>query len=166
MAEFSGSFLPADKGRVNIGERVSPTEGIPQVTQKCYRSRFNAKCFHVTHPPTSGLVTSAKFKLQCRLPIDLVLLQGSFAMREKGGNCLVAGLDYMVDALKLPNQAHRGSGESLQKFVAWSCSDGTQQIFCLPILAISAKSLASNGPVVDSRDLNLVLGNAKATPNK
>ncbi|GFU68544.1 hypothetical protein TNCV_2405881 [Trichonephila clavipes] len=58
--------------------------------------------------------------------------QRSFAMREKGDNRLVAGLDYMVDALKLPNQAHRGSGKSLQKFVAWSCSDGTQQIFCLP----------------------------------
>ncbi|GFW22610.1 tigger transposable element-derived protein 1 [Trichonephila clavipes] len=30
-------------------------------------------------------------------------------MREKGGNCLVQGLDCMVDALKLPNQALRVS---------------------------------------------------------
>ncbi|GFV22686.1 hypothetical protein TNCV_2078761 [Trichonephila clavipes] len=35
-------------------------------------------------------------------------------MREKGGNRLVPGPDYMVDALKLPNQVPRGSGESLQ----------------------------------------------------
>ncbi|GFX17145.1 hypothetical protein TNCV_4266711 [Trichonephila clavipes] len=44
---------------------------------------------------------------------------GSFAMRENGGNRrLVPGPDYMVDTLKLPNQAPRGSGESLQKCVA------------------------------------------------
>ncbi|GFS85640.1 hypothetical protein TNCV_1082851 [Trichonephila clavipes] len=35
-------------------------------------------------------------------------------MREKGGNRLVPGPDYIVDALKLPNQAPRDSGESLQ----------------------------------------------------
>ncbi|GFX71692.1 hypothetical protein TNCV_4131381 [Trichonephila clavipes] len=35
-----------------------------------------------------------------------------------------------------------------------------------PLLAISDQSIASNGAVVDSRDLNLVFGNAKATPNK
>ncbi|GFW20431.1 hypothetical protein TNCV_4546981 [Trichonephila clavipes] len=38
---------------------------------------------------------------------------GSFAMREKCGNRLVSDLDYMVDALKLPNQALGVSGESL-----------------------------------------------------
>ncbi|GFX89112.1 hypothetical protein TNCV_2854111 [Trichonephila clavipes] len=59
---------------------------------------------------------------------------GNFAIREKGGNRLVPGLDYLVNALKLHNQVPRGS--------------------------------ASNGPVVDSRDLNLVFGNAEATPNK
>ncbi|GFS69851.1 hypothetical protein TNCV_3101591 [Trichonephila clavipes] len=72
----------------------------------------------------------------------------------------------MVDALKLPNQASRGSGESLQKCVTWRCPEGTQRLFCWPILAISGQSLASNGPVVDSRDLNLVFGHAEATPNK
>ncbi|GFV10765.1 hypothetical protein TNCV_1756031 [Trichonephila clavipes] len=87
-------------------------------------------------------------------------------MREKGGNRLVPGPDYMVDALKLPNQAPRGSGESLLKFGAWRCPDGTQHIFCWPILAISGQSIASNGPVVDSRDLNLVFGHAEATSNK
>ncbi|GFW39970.1 hypothetical protein TNCV_5116531 [Trichonephila clavipes] len=91
---------------------------------------------------------------------------GSFAIREKGGNRLVPVPDYMVDALKLLNQAPRGSGESLQKCVAWRCPDGTQHIFCWPILAISGQSLASNGPVVDSRDLNLVFGYAESTPNK
>ncbi|GFV70484.1 hypothetical protein TNCV_2868301 [Trichonephila clavipes] len=72
----------------------------------------------------------------------------------------------MVTALKLPNQAPRGSGESLQKCVAWRCPDGTQHLFCWPILAISGQSLASNGPVVDSRYLNLVFSHAEASLNK
>ncbi|GFX80142.1 hypothetical protein TNCV_2107881 [Trichonephila clavipes] len=72
----------------------------------------------------------------------------------------------MVDALKLLNQAPRGYGESLQKYMLWRCPDGTQHIFCWPILAISGQSLASNGPVVDSRDLNLVFGHAETFPNK
>ncbi|GFX98149.1 hypothetical protein TNCV_4907931 [Trichonephila clavipes] len=52
------------------------------------------------------------------LTILLILsptILGSFAMREKGDNCLVPGPDYMLDALKLPNQAPRGFGESLQR---------------------------------------------------
>ncbi|GFU06697.1 hypothetical protein TNCV_4352861 [Trichonephila clavipes] len=61
-------------------------------------------------------------------------------MREKGGNRLVPGPDFMVDALKLPNQARRGSGESLQKF--------------------------SDGPIADSRGLNLVFSRAEAAANK
>ncbi|GFT40776.1 hypothetical protein TNCV_1583871 [Trichonephila clavipes] len=72
----------------------------------------------------------------------------------------------MVNTLKLSNQAPRGSGESLQKYVVWRCPDGTQYFFCCAILAISGQSLASNGPVVDSRDLNLVFGHAEATLNK
>ncbi|GFV84280.1 DUF4817 domain-containing protein [Trichonephila clavipes] len=58
----------------------------------------------------------------------------------------------MLDALKLPNQAPRGSGESLQKCVAWRCPDETQLLFCWPILAVSGRSLASYGPVVDRSD--------------
>ncbi|GFT29648.1 hypothetical protein TNCV_4890801 [Trichonephila clavipes] len=72
----------------------------------------------------------------------------------------------MVDALKLPHHASRVSGESLQTWVAWRCPDGTQHLFCWPILAVSGQSLASNGPVVDSRDLNLVFGHMEATHNK
>ncbi|GFV50005.1 hypothetical protein TNCV_2372481 [Trichonephila clavipes] len=72
----------------------------------------------------------------------------------------------MVDALKLPNEAPRGSGESLQDCVAWSCLDRTLHLFCWPILAISGQSLASNGSIVDSRNLNLVFGLAETTPNK
>ncbi|GFU51867.1 hypothetical protein TNCV_3733751 [Trichonephila clavipes] len=87
-------------------------------------------------------------------------------MREKGSNCLVPGPDYMVDALKLLNQAPRVSGESLQTCVAWRCPDGTQHLFCWPILTVSGQSLASNGPIVDSRDLNLVFGHMEATYNK
>ncbi|GFT33782.1 nose resistant to fluoxetine protein 6 [Trichonephila clavipes] len=57
-----------------------------------------------------------------------------FAMPEKGGNHLVPDPDYMVDALKLPSQAPRVSGESLQTCVAWRCSDGSQHLFCWPVL--------------------------------
>ncbi|GFV44804.1 hypothetical protein TNCV_563541 [Trichonephila clavipes] len=72
-------------------------------------------------------------------------------MREKGGNRLVPCPDYMVDALKLSNKAPKVSGESLQTSMAWRCPDGTKHLFCWPILAVSSQSLASNGPVVDSR---------------
>ncbi|GFS93224.1 hypothetical protein TNCV_1052171 [Trichonephila clavipes] len=92
-------------------------------------------------------------------------------MREKGGNRLVPGPDYMVDALKLLNQAPRVSDESLQTCVAWRCPDGTQHIFCWPILVVSDQSLASNSPVFDSRYLksrylNLVFGHTEATHDK
>ncbi|GFW75934.1 hypothetical protein TNCV_4431121 [Trichonephila clavipes] len=72
----------------------------------------------------------------------------------------------MVDALKLPNHALRVSGESLQTCVAWRCPDGTQHLFCWSILAVSGQSLASNGPVLDSRDMNLVFGYTVATHSK
>ncbi|GFY34158.1 hypothetical protein TNCV_2504611 [Trichonephila clavipes] len=102
---------------------------------------------------------------------DLLLIpisyhSGSFAMQAEGGNCLVPGPDYMMDALKLPNQAPSVSGESLQTCVAWRCPDGTQYLFFWPILTVSGQSLASNGPVVDSKDLNLVFGHTEATHNK
>ncbi|GFX81789.1 hypothetical protein TNCV_2569901 [Trichonephila clavipes] len=87
-------------------------------------------------------------------------------MREKGGNRLMPGPDYMVDALKLPNQAPGVSGESLQKCVARLCPDGTQHLFCWLILAVSGQLLVSNGPVVDSRDLSLEFGHVEATLNK
>ncbi|GFX90399.1 zinc finger MYM-type protein 1 [Trichonephila clavipes] len=44
-----------------------------------------------------------------------------FCYARTGDNRLVPGLDYLVDTLKLPKQAPRGSGESLQKCVAWRC---------------------------------------------
>ncbi|GFT12725.1 hypothetical protein TNCV_5094751 [Trichonephila clavipes] len=72
----------------------------------------------------------------------------------------------MVEALKLPNQAPKVSGESLQMCVAWRCPDGTQHLFCWPILAVSGQSLASNGLAVRSRDLNLVFGHTEATHSK
>ncbi|GFT76233.1 hypothetical protein TNCV_564291 [Trichonephila clavipes] len=87
-------------------------------------------------------------------------------MRGKGGNSLVPSPDYMVDALKLSNQAPTVSGESLQTCVAWRCPDGTTPLHCWPILAVSGQSLASNGPLVDSRHLNLVFGPTEATHNK
>ncbi|GFW02417.1 hypothetical protein TNCV_1733321 [Trichonephila clavipes] len=86
-------------------------------------------------------------------------------MREKDDNCLVPDPDYMVNALKLPNQAPRVPGESIQPCVAWRCSDGTH-LFCWPILAVSGQSLALNGPVVDSRNLNFVFGNMDTTHDK
>ncbi|GFT24148.1 hypothetical protein TNCV_2063941 [Trichonephila clavipes] len=87
-------------------------------------------------------------------------------MQEKGGDRLVPDPDYMMDALKLPNQGPRVSGESLQTCVAWRCPDRMQHLFCWPILAISGQSLASNGPVVDRRYLNLVFSHAEATHDK
>ncbi|GFX61778.1 hypothetical protein TNCV_1382761 [Trichonephila clavipes] len=78
-------------------------------------------------------------------------------MREKGGNHLVPGPDYMVDALKLPNQAPREYGELLLKYVFWCCPDGTDHLFCWQLWPF---------PVVDSRDLNLVFGHTEATHNK
>ncbi|GFV73140.1 transposable element Tcb2 transposase [Trichonephila clavipes] len=89
-----------------------------------------------------------------------------FCNAKKGGNRLVPGSEYMVDASKLPNQDSRVSGESLLSCVAWCCPDGTQHLFCLPILAMSGQSLASNGPVVYSRHLNLVFGHKEGTHNK
>ncbi|GFV72865.1 hypothetical protein TNCV_1325761 [Trichonephila clavipes] len=87
-------------------------------------------------------------------------------MQEKGSNRLVPDSDYMVDALKLSNQAPRVSGESLHAYVAWRCPNGTQHLFFWPILAVSGQSLVSNGPVVDSRHLDLVFGPTEATHNK
>ncbi|GFT77815.1 HTH_Tnp_Tc3_2 domain-containing protein [Trichonephila clavipes] len=87
-------------------------------------------------------------------------------MREKGGDCLVPVPYYMVDALKHPNLAPRVSGESPQTCVAWRCPDGMQHLFCWPILAVSDQSLASNGPVNNSKYLNLVFGHFEATHSK
>ncbi|GFT06103.1 hypothetical protein TNCV_1595241 [Trichonephila clavipes] len=95
-----------------------------------------------------------------------VVHQEVLQCEEKKGNRLVPGLDYMVVALKLPNQAPRVSGESLQTCVAWRCPDGTQHIFCWPILVVSGQSLASNGAVVNSRYLILVFVPTEATHNK
>ncbi|GFX35066.1 hypothetical protein TNCV_2330061 [Trichonephila clavipes] len=85
---------------------------------------------------------------------------------KKSSTRLVSGPHSMVDTLKLPNQAPRGPGESLQKCVAWRCPDGTRHLICSSILAILGQSLSSTCPVVDSRDLNLVFGHVEATPNK
>ncbi|GFW19044.1 hypothetical protein TNCV_253741 [Trichonephila clavipes] len=87
-------------------------------------------------------------------------------MREKNGNRLVPGLDYMVDALKISNQAPRASNESQQTFVVWRCPDGTQHLFFWPILDVSDQSLASNCPDVDSRNLNLAFGHTEANRNE
>ncbi|GFT37234.1 hypothetical protein TNCV_1126841 [Trichonephila clavipes] len=110
-----------------------------------------------------GNINSRLFPINSKKMYGIFKLDKEVLQCEKG---LVPGPDYMVDALKLHNQAPRVSGESLQTCVAWRCPDGTQHFFCWPILTISSQSLASNGPVVDSRVLNLVFGHAGATPNK
>ncbi|GFV72928.1 hypothetical protein TNCV_1974751 [Trichonephila clavipes] len=46
------------------------------------------------------------------------------------------------------------------------CPDGTQQLFCWPIFPVSGQSIASNDPVVHSRDLNLEFGHTEETHNK
>ncbi|GFT03619.1 hypothetical protein TNCV_3135851 [Trichonephila clavipes] len=85
---------------------------------------------------------------------------------KKGDIHLVPDMDYMVDVLKLSNQAPRFSGESLETCVTWLCPDGTQHLFRWPILTVSGQSLSSNGSVVDSRELNLVFGHTEAIHNK
>ncbi|GFW56716.1 hypothetical protein TNCV_4067961 [Trichonephila clavipes] len=87
-------------------------------------------------------------------------------MQEKGGNRLVPGPDYMVNAVQLPKQASRVSRESLQTCVAMDCPDGTQHLFCWTILAVSGQSLASNCPVVHTGDLNLVFDHTETTHSK
>ncbi|GFX50408.1 hypothetical protein TNCV_339431 [Trichonephila clavipes] len=79
---------------------------------------------------------------------------------------MVPGPNYMVDVLKLPNQAPRVSGELLKTCGPRHCPDGTQHLSYWPILAISGQSLASSGLVVDSRNLNLVFSRTEATLNK
>ncbi|GFU74375.1 hypothetical protein TNCV_2094991 [Trichonephila clavipes] len=76
--------------------------------------------------------------------------------------------DYMVDALKHLNQTPRVSGKSLQTCMVWRCPDGTLYFYfyCWPILAVSVQSLAENGPVVDSRDVNLAFGQTEVSKNK
>ncbi|GFU59392.1 hypothetical protein TNCV_2299551 [Trichonephila clavipes] len=64
-------------------------------------------------------------------------------MPEKGGKGLVPDPDYMVDALKLPNQAPRVSGESLQTFVAWRFPDGSQHLFCWPFWSFLSHQIHS-----------------------
>ncbi|GFV80481.1 hypothetical protein TNCV_2150151 [Trichonephila clavipes] len=64
-------------------------------------------------------------------------------MREKGNNGLVPSSIYMVEKLKHPNQAPSVSGELLQMCGALRCPDGTQHLFCWPILVAPGQSLAS-----------------------
>ncbi|GFS55750.1 hypothetical protein TNCV_4497481 [Trichonephila clavipes] len=108
-----------------------------------------------TPPGTEVILLSDRFS---QSSLDPHLSLRSFAMRVKGGNHLVPGPNYMVGALKLPERAPRVSGKSLQTCKAWFLPDGTPYLFCWPIRAISGQFLASNGPVFDCRDLNLVFG--------
>ncbi|GFW53728.1 hypothetical protein TNCV_3938221 [Trichonephila clavipes] len=81
-------------------------------------------------------------------------------MREKFGD-----LDYMMDALKLTNKYLRVSVSHYRR--VWHGVVLIKYFFCWPILAVSGRqSLASNGPVVDNRYLNLVFGHMEATHNK
>ncbi|GFU18288.1 hypothetical protein TNCV_3179971 [Trichonephila clavipes] len=73
----------------------------------------------------SGLSTRPRF--------EIIKFRKSFEMRDKGGNRLVPGPDYMVDAVKLPSQDPRVSGESLHTCVTRHCPDGMQHVFCWPI---------------------------------
>ncbi|GFU97159.1 hypothetical protein TNCV_3180011 [Trichonephila clavipes] len=70
----------------------------------------------------------------------------------------------MVEALNLPNQAPRVSGESLQTCGAWLMEHNTPLL-----LANSGRfwSIASfKRSVGDKNDLNLVFGHTKVTHNK
>ncbi|GFT67124.1 uncharacterized protein TNCV_782831 [Trichonephila clavipes] len=91
-------------------------------------------------------------------------LKGSFAMREKEGNRLVPGPAYMVDALNFPNKLP-GFLTSQYRHV-WPGVVLMEYNTCWQLLDVSSQSLASNGPVVDNRDLNLVFRHTKVTHNK
>ncbi|GFW69337.1 hypothetical protein TNCV_486861 [Trichonephila clavipes] len=65
----------------------------------------------------------------------ITIASKKFCNARKRGNRLVPGLGYMVDALKLPNQAPRVSGEPLQTCVDRRYPDETQHLFCGSILA-------------------------------
>ncbi|GFT49532.1 DUF1758 domain-containing protein [Trichonephila clavipes] len=54
-------------------------------------------------------------------------------MQEKVGNRLVPGPNYMVDALKLPNQAPRGSGESKQNPTKYSVESSRPLVLVWPL---------------------------------
>ncbi|GFV13263.1 hypothetical protein TNCV_3655831 [Trichonephila clavipes] len=90
---------------------------------------------------------------------------GSFAMLQK---VVIAGARSGLygGCIKTSRPSCQRFWRVTTKCVIWRYPDGTQRIYCWPILAISGQSLASNSPVVDSRDLNLVFGYAEATPNE
>ncbi|GFU44554.1 hypothetical protein TNCV_1506651 [Trichonephila clavipes] len=100
---------------MGISLKLTPFSKLPQQHED-FEPQFNG--------PRYTEVFLVSSRLDCK----------SFAMQEKGSNRFVPGSDYMVDALKLPNQAPRGYGELLQKYVFWRCPDGTQHLFCWPIL--------------------------------
>ncbi|GFT92209.1 uncharacterized protein TNCV_1679031 [Trichonephila clavipes] len=87
-------------------------------------------------------------------------------MREKSGNRLVPGPDYVVDAFKLSNQAPRVSSESLQTCVAWRCPDGTQHLFCWPILAVSERTKPLDVPTVSEQKLKTTSVSFENIPSK
>ncbi|GFT75905.1 hypothetical protein TNCV_2098431 [Trichonephila clavipes] len=65
------------------------------------------------------------------LLVSISYQSGSFERRDKDGKSLVLCPGYMLDALKLPNQDPRVSGESLHTCMAMHCPDGTQKPFLL-----------------------------------
>ncbi|GFU31701.1 hypothetical protein TNCV_1175871 [Trichonephila clavipes] len=87
-------------------------------------------------------------------------------MREKGGNHFGAWSGLYGGGIK----TFQASSQSFWRFTTDICdlalSDGTQHLILWPNLAISGQSRASNGPVADSRYLNLVIDHTEATHNK
>ncbi|GFW48601.1 hypothetical protein TNCV_4241821 [Trichonephila clavipes] len=62
-------------------------------------------------------------------------------MGEKGGNRLVPGPDYTVDALKLPNQAPGGSGESLQNPTKYAVEPSWPSVLVWPRFELLHRTL-------------------------
>lgn len=59
-----------------------------------------------------------KLHQKCEKKCQKCKIKNYREMRENGGNHFVPGLDYMKGGLKLPNQALRTPGESLQTCIA------------------------------------------------
>ncbi|GFU42627.1 hypothetical protein TNCV_4884741 [Trichonephila clavipes] len=87
---------------------------------------------------------------------------GSFVMQEKSNNPLVTGLDYMVDALKLPNEALRSFMGFTTCVISWRCPYGAQNLILLANSGRLWSIAIFKRSVVDSRDLNVVLGHTEA----
>lgn len=99
-----------------------------------------------------------------RSPLDATFISlRMFCNARKTWRSLGAYPHYMADGSKLPKQTPGVCGGSL--LLTSVALSYPLHLSRWPILSISSRSLASNGPVVDSKDPNSMFGYMKATHN-